>query len=323
MFFVLSGFLITAILFKGREESDKLNISKLSLIKNFYVRRALRISPIYYLTILILYFFESFIGIDIKTDFVFLITYTTNFYIFFTKSWHSIGHLWSLAVEEQFYFIWPFIIVFINKKYYLHVIVSFIFIGIISKYIFNNPGFGHIITPTCFDAFGIGALLAWQVFYKLEKFKQFFIKLSFVTIISFLLFIVCLISRTWVVPCRTLVSIITMWVIAYIVINAPEKRLRLKFILDNKFLIFIGKISYGIYLYHNLLPEALDSKFIDKYLNIYLPTTIKTNYISSVLFIENLILIILLSWVSYIFIEKKFLNLKKYFEYDERKTSIG
>jgi peptidoglycan/LPS O-acetylase OafA/YrhL len=86
------------------------------------------------------------------------------------------------------------------------------------------------------------------------------------------------------------------------------------FILNNKVLLFMGRISYGLYLYHNPI-RALNFATINKYLNPMLPDWLwKTNW--KYLFLaENLALTVLVSWLSFVLIEKRFLNLKKYFEY--------
>jgi len=134
IFFVLSGFLISKILFDQRNNAELLNIPKFTLVKNFYVRRTLRIFPIYYLTIFVLLLFSKSTGTNIQSAFAYFLTYTSNFYFFKIQTWDGmVSHLWSLAVEEQFYLIWPWIILFSNKKYFLHIITIFILIGVLSN----------------------------------------------------------------------------------------------------------------------------------------------------------------------------------------------
>jgi peptidoglycan/LPS O-acetylase OafA/YrhL len=155
IFFVLSGFLISKILFDSRNNVDLITIPKSVLIKNFYVRRALRIFPIYYLTIFTLLFFSKSTGTDIASSFVYFATYTSNFYFFNIKDWDGmISHLWSLAVEEQFYLIWPGIIFYTKKKYFIYVISGVILIGILSQYLLQNVEMSTLLTFTCFHAFG-------------------------------------------------------------------------------------------------------------------------------------------------------------------------
>lgn len=318
IFFVLSGFLISNILFENRNKAEELNIPKSSLIKNFYVRRTLRIFPIYYLTIFILLIFSKSTETNIQSAFIYFLTYTSNFYFFDIQSWDGmLSHLWSLAVEEQFYLIWPWIILFCNKKYFLHIIFLFIFIGVFSQDLMREVPLSSVLTFTCFDAFGLGAILSWVITYENEKLKKFYRIISIVTVI---LFILVIIQDNWIfIPLRTIVSIITLWTITYIIIYRDTNSLKFKFILNNERLIFLGKISYGLYLYHNLIPIKLHLKIINIHIDQLFPDLLYTKYWAELLFLmENTILLIAISWLSFILIEKRFLNLKKYFEYQQK-----
>ena len=317
IFFVLSGFLISKILFDNKNKAELLNIPKSKLIKNFYVRRTLRIFPIYYLTIFTLLLFSKSTGTNIQSAFLYFVTYTSNFYFFNIQHWDGmVSHLWSLAVEEQFYLIWPWIILFANKKYFLHIISIFIFIGVSSQYLMSGVKMSLILTFTCFDAFGLGAILAWITTYAIEKLKKIYLIISIISAISFFFFILGAIQQKWTfIPLRTIISLITLWVITYIIINRDTNSLKFKFILNNRILIFLGKISYGLYLYHNIIPATLNSKIVNIYFNPLLPDILYKKYWGQLYLLENFILLITISWLSFIFIEKRFLNLKKYFEY--------
>ncbi|NII24551.1 acyltransferase [Pseudoflavitalea sp. X16] len=321
IFFVLSGFLISKILFDNKNHVNY-GISKGTILKNFYVRRSLRIFPIYYLTIFILLAFNTATDTHIKSAFIFYATYASNFYFLHTDAWDGmLSHLWSLAVEEQFYLLWPWIILFINKKYLPHVIGGFILTGLISSFLLRGIRLGYVLPFTCFDAFGLGALLAWQVSYGLVSLKRFYQILSLCAGVSTILFLWHLASnKTIYFPERTIISIISLWLITYIVINADSNKPLFKFVWDNRILIFLGKISYGLYLYHNLIP-TLNSKVINVYINPLLPDILFKRYWGELFLAENTILLIFISWLSFVFIEKKFLFLKKYFEYKETKNT--
>lgn len=315
IFFVLSGFLITRILFQYRIESDLSGMNKKSVLKIFYIRRTLRIFPIYYLVILILLFFNKYTGTNIASAFPFFLTYTSNFYFFKIQAWDGmISHLWSLAVEEQFYLIWPLLILFINKKYYLPVIVSFILIGVLSQYYLRNIDMSNYLTFTCFDAFGIGALLAWKLTFNNENLNLFYKRLNFLFITALFIFIIGIKTNLdFFVPFRLLHSIIALWVISSIIIKQDSIFFN-NALFNNKILISIGKISYGLYLYHNFIPK-LNSIFINTYINPLLPKKFLEENLKLLILIENITLLLIISWLSYIFIEKYFLNLKKHFVY--------
>ena len=333
IFFVLSGFLISNILFDNRNKAELLNIPKSTLVKNFYVRRTLRIFPIYYLTIFTLLLFSKSTGTNIQSAFLYFVTYNSNFYFFNSQHWDGmVSHLWSLAVEEQFYLIWPWMILFANKKYFLQIISIFIFIGVLSQYLMSGVNMSSVLTFTCFDAFGLGAILAWIITYAMEKLKKFYLIISIISAISFCFFILGAIQHKWtLIPLRTIVSLITLWVITYIIINRDTNSLKFKFIFNNRVLIFLGKISYGLYLYHNIIPSTLNSKIINIYINPLLPDLLYKKYWGQLYLLENIIILITISWLSFIFIEKRFLNLKKYFEYQNEnsvqqkylQTSVG
>src|SRR5437868_3288074 len=101
LFFAISGFLITGILLKSTKSFGR-------AYKNFIGRRTLRIFPIYYLTILILYVAGNEY---VHGYLIYLLSYTYNYaWIYFKIPVNSITHFWSLCVEEQFYLFWPFIV---------------------------------------------------------------------------------------------------------------------------------------------------------------------------------------------------------------------
>lgn len=317
MFFVLSGFLITTILINQREENNSYKVSKRRIIVNFYVRRSLRIFPIYYLVVLFLYFISSIVQANVLSAFPYLITYSSNFYFFKIQKFDAeISHLWSLAVEEQFYLIWPWLILFSKKKNLLYIIVIFILIGVFGQMLTANIGMKSLLTFNCFDAFGLGALFSYFYTTQKDKLEEFYKVVAGLAIISLFLFLYGLFQHKSIfLPQRTFISIITLFVITYIVRFDESISIIFKYILNNRVLIFLGKISYGIYLYHNFIPTLLNSKLINIYINPLLPDLLYKQYWGYLFLFENIVLLILISWLSFILIEKRFLNLKKYFVY--------
>ena len=231
--------------------------------------------------------------------------------------------MWSLAVEEQFYLIWPCIILFVKKKYLLQIIICFILIGITCQYLTSHLYLNRVLTFNCFDAFGLGALLSWQITFAPEKIKKFFYIISFFTVISIFFYVVGIIQKEWVfIPLRTCISFITLWIITYIILYHDSNKLYLKFIFNNTILIFLGRISYGLYLYHHIIPSTLNSKIVNKYFNPLLPDILSKKYLLTVMFVENSTMLITIAWFSYILIEKPFLHLKKNFEYQVESKNV-
>lgn len=267
LFFVLSGFLITRILLLSRDKN--INVSVLIPIKRFYLKRILRIFPIYYLTI----FFLVYIHYpETKENLTWLLTYTFNIRLVFPQigdgKWvGSMYHLWSLSVEEQFYLVFPFLIFLTPRKKIKLLLYSIILIGILSRiflyFIYTDNQALFLLTPCCFDSFGIGALLAYYLLYEINRLEKIVAK-TYPFVLSIIAFILAaIISALYldghveekVLFEQFLFSIGCFWIIAKAVLGKYNKFI--KWILENKPVIFIGKISYGIYLYHYLLFSLL------------------------------------------------------------------
>ncbi len=106
-FFVISGFLITGLLLKEIDKTSNVNLIK------FYFRRTLRIFPPYYFYLLIIFIALKFDIVSFTESFVPSLTYTSNYLV--PQTW-SLLHTWSLSVEEQFYLIFPFVLMFLGKR---------------------------------------------------------------------------------------------------------------------------------------------------------------------------------------------------------------
>ncbi|WP_315819844.1 acyltransferase [Paraflavitalea speifideaquila] len=168
-FFGLSGFLISHNLLVVRKQIDEEHKStpRKALI-NFYLRRTLRIFPLYYLVIILLYVANKNI-FDGNT--IWFVTYSSNILFFIKQSWQGmLSHFWSLAVEEQFYLVWPIVILFVPIRYMLRLFIITIASSITYKLImaaFCPTLFYPDLLPIgAFDSFGLGAILAYKYVYK-------------------------------------------------------------------------------------------------------------------------------------------------------------
>ena len=173
IFFVLSGFLITRILFLNADDSHKTKSSVWPKIIRFIYRRSLRIFPIYFILLFIGLIFNISNFIEIWP---WLISYSPNLYIMFKGQWLGTwDHLWSLAVEEQYYLIFPYFILFSNKNRYVRLFVIMISLGILSRLIFyifvphevieKYWMFSYVNPLSAIDCFGMGGLLAYYYHY--------------------------------------------------------------------------------------------------------------------------------------------------------------
>lgn len=107
IFFVMSGFFITRLLLRERAKTGRISF------KDFYIRRALRIFPVYYLTVIACLFLFKFN----TADTISLFSYTFNFYHPLHPVPNPLEHTWSLSVEEQFYFFWPLLILLVPPRW--------------------------------------------------------------------------------------------------------------------------------------------------------------------------------------------------------------
>jgi len=306
LFFVLSGFLITRILLTNRDNSFKTNTSKKHLIKNFYIRRFLRIFPIYYLLIFFLF------AIDYKNTrefFPWLVSYSSNIY----QSIHNVyvgdfNHFWSLAVEEQFYLFWPFLILFIKpNKIFISIIITIIIAIGFKIYLFLFVGkwmATSYFTLSCMHALGLGALLAFIVLYK-RKFaealaKPIWLYLGVLLYIA-MLFIQYQYKLKWYKDIAD--EIIFALLSVLIILRASNNGFKwgVKYILENKFVSYSGKISYGLYVYHVFIPTLFF--FIAPRIGIII--TNKYTY-----FIGFYFLTFLVAHYSWVVIEKPISKLK-------------
>lgn len=300
LFFVLSGFLITNILIHQKEEA---NFSLLNGLKTFYIRRSLRIFPIYYLVIILLIIIVPY---AVNSYIPWLVTYQYNNHIFF-NGWQApsyIQHLWTLSIEEQFYLIWPIILFSFSihrAKYFIiaTLLLSMITIALLYK-IDPNRSYGSF-TLSSFSGLSIGSLLA---FIRYNKQRIPFRKQLFIII---LICIIYLYSPYLHFTGKSFLTVFipTFALLSVLIIDKAIDGYKgiIGNILEAKPLVLIGKISYGLYLYHMFVPH-ISNYFLHDF-----------NFSSEIYAIINTTLLIVISLISWFLIEKPINKLKNKFEY--------
>ncbi|MCW3121552.1 MAG: acyltransferase [Flavipsychrobacter sp.] len=313
LFFVLSGFLITAILLNEKEKGHGEN--GLTIIKNFFVRRSLRIFPIYYLFI----FLYSFANFDfIKDHLIYFLTYTSNILPYRSDATNELSHTWSLAVEEQFYIIWPWLVIFVNNKYLKYVFLAAIIVGVGSRYYVIFGLFHHypVLVFNRIDSFAAGAVYAYMRLN--EKREQRFQKV-FLIALPLMLYLawriapfsgtpVCFMYSTFVD------SVIAVALIMFAIKNKNEWMR--KYVLENTVFNFLGKISYGLYLYHFTLSASYD-RLLAKCIQYYpdIPQVFTGAFFS---YLMKYTILIIICWLSYKFIELPIMQYKNRFQYSKK-----
>lgn len=257
LFFVLSGFLITRILLDAAEKVRTNAIGKYAVLKWFYVRRFLRIFPIYYVLLFSLFFCDYK---NTREIFPWLVTYTSNIYQYFNLTYvGDFNHFWSLAVEEQFYLFWPLLLLGVKPNSRLRIIVVVICLSLLAKafiYFFTDNWMAAAYsTIGCMSVLGIGALLAYITKYK-NKLKQTLANptLLYLSFAVYVLLFVALHKQLWY---KMMVDELLFGVLAaFIILRASTNGFTgvAKWALENPSIVYSGKISYGLYVYHLFMP---------------------------------------------------------------------
>ncbi|MEH1849647.1 MAG: acyltransferase [Nostoc sp.] len=299
LFFVLSGFLITRILISTKSQKN--------YFTNFYIRRALRIFPLYYGFLIATYFILPLFKIGETPPFSHQIWYYLYMQhipdTFPTLHSSGPGHFWSLAVEEHFYLFWPLLVYFLPRKHLIWACLGIILLSIVLRIILLNFDIGVFYFTLCrFDALAIGSLLAY-----LESTNKLFVYRKYFLNIGIYSFVLLLISWLFTggqhrdsvqIIKSTITAVFYSCVVAYLSIQNPQNLMSR--IVENRFLVFTGKISYGLYVFHPLIYSFTET----------------TDYIHP---ITNLLvycsLTYLVAYIIYEKYEKLFLKFKKSFEY--------
>jgi peptidoglycan/LPS O-acetylase OafA/YrhL len=325
LFFVLSGFLITRILLANRNHLATHGLG--ATYKNFMFRRILRIFPLYYLTLLVIWCIQYI-------DFIpqvpsrlydyplYYLLYISNFLIEKLHDWSDVlSPFWSLAVEEQFYIIWPFVVLMVPQRFLKGTLIGTVVLGIASRGILGVLGYSDgVLMPTCLDAFGLGAIWAYVSYYdkSVEKFRKL---LSILALIGLAVFLYICFNNTdsWLKTLffRTSISLFCLYLVAGASYKKGFPSIFGK-VLDNGFMRHIGRISYGLYVYHMLVPTLVVPfiiKFLHRFLHITL--TFSENSLKAV----SLVVLIVLATVSWYLFENPFIKLKKYFQLNRVKAT--
>lgn len=316
-FFVLSGFLITYLLLAEKQMTGSIHIGK------FYLRRVLRIWPLYFLLITL--------GFYILPQFEFFKLFSVSFQKNFNAQlWMyicilpnlafslyppvpHIGHLWSIGVEEQFYLFWPVIVKMVRQIIPMLLVLIVVYLGIKVVLFFIPPStLGEenyrtiklFFGMTKFECMLIGGFGGAVLFYKKDNLLQFFYS-RFIFYPSIILFPLFGFLAAFPSSLQNVMHLPLSMVFLVIIMNIasnPNSGIKLK----STFLNYLGKISYGIYMYHFMVVFIV-VKFCRSIL-------IDSSWIGNILaYGVSIVVSILVAHLSYQFFEVHFIKMKTRF----------
>jgi peptidoglycan/LPS O-acetylase OafA/YrhL len=315
MFFVLSGFLITRILIENK--------NAVNYFKIFYFKRSLRIFPVYYLTLFVCVLWGLYSHADLSQLAVYAF-YLQNFVISTDIPpefcFGLMRHTWSLSVEEIFYLIWPLVVYVLSLQnlYRLCIIagvsnILFKLLYVFFFYVQAEEPFLMLSLVGNIDSLMAGAFLGLLSLNKDSFIYARFPGKLFLFIYAFFFITVTanylpVFNERYAYLAKVLlssvVSILSFFILARLISSVNRNSFAYKF-LTFKSLVFIGKISYGIYLYHNIVYRLVDSFIFHYHISINPLLTL----------LVQISITFLIAAVSWHLIEKPVLRLKDKYDY--------
>lgn len=324
LFFVLSGFLITGILIDTRDDPG--------FFRKFYARRTLRIFPLYYGTLLLFLLLTPFLHLHWQGMGVPLFTYTENLWPmryrdFALSPQVSLFHFWSLAIEEQFYLVWPLIVFFVGRKRWgvLIAALSGCAVALLLRCVLASQDSSvrtylvtHTGTLTRMDTLLIGAILA--VLYRRPVWSLVVTISPWIFVALSSLLIVTIVwhgddspssaNFFWKQGPR---YDVLAFAFASLMVWAMTPESPVQRLFSGRTLRFLGKYSYGLYILHVFVRDwvshpvrhLVDKSTGNKALGVAVSGT------------ACMALAVVLAYLSYNLFEKRFLRLKRRFSYSE------
>lgn len=329
LFFVLSGFLITGILLESKTRSD--------YFPRFYFRRTLRIFPLYFASLfLFLWLLPSF-GLDsvvkgdkivdftgqIEGNQIHLWLYTSNLSIAWADKWHfgALNHFWSLAIEEQFYLVWPMIVLLLAPRQLLKwCLIAFATLAV-CRIGFSFAQINDIASKTFtlfrMDGLLLGAVaaLVYRHFgYKLWNYQPWF---RVGVLVSGMLFCATFVVGKDDFTVRyTLVSLAATFLLLSTLACATDGLERLCF--ENPILRSLGKYSYAMYIFQLPLIPLLAPWISPAQCTIWAEKPLFGALLYVAIMFSITYLIAVVSWYCF---EVQFLNLRKYVSFSHQTRS--
>ena len=260
LFFALSGFLITSILLRCRSAPP--GPPRRRAIAVFYVRRFLRIFPLYYALLLVLYVLDVE---PLRRSLWWHVCYLSNFYL--ALHWPApglLGHLWSLSAEEQFYLCLPWLVLLCPTRA-LPLAIGLIpvtaFVARLAVLACGIPGESIWLTPlSSSDSLGLGSVLAWGAWQRAGRipgWSEALLRVLAPASLAILVILNVTLYAGWFTPMAlfgpSLLALFGAWVVWRAARGVGGS---IGGLLASGPLVYLGRISYGLYLFHKFAPPA-------------------------------------------------------------------
>lgn len=310
LFFVLSGFLITGILYDTKTAPR--------FFRDFYVRRSLRIFPLYYGVLLMLFLIASCYPKAVAdSSFSKAIDHSPWLWLYgsnILQSLHNewllgpLNHFWSLAVEEHFYLVWPLVIYGLSRRQAMVACVAMAAVAVVTRVGFASQGMtvaAEVLTPCRMDALCMGAFLALYLRGPVDQ-ATATRTIAVTTFLSGMVLIAMYtLSRRWLTIADTLLPMFCMGAIYCAV--AGSERNSVRQLLESDLLRTLGKYSYGMYVYQAILIPLVPYAFTAEAIAGRTPSLLA----AKILYIATMSCVsFVLAVVSYHYFEEPFLKLK-------------
>lgn len=299
LFFVISGFLITFLLLNEQKISNNVSIPK------FYLRRILRIWPIYYAYMIVAL---CVTGIWHDSNLWFYGFFAANIpFILMAGIW-PIVHYWSIGVEEQFYLFWPWLVKLTRGRHSHLLLIAAVLCGLwlLCKWgcylVWGTTIAYRFFAVTRFDCMMIGAMGAILYFNRNSAFMK--------TIGNRWVGLVCLLvlafSALWAnhVPAPMRAQVIALLSLVAIMSQLTAKPV---ISLENKLCDTVGKVSYGIYVIHPLMIFVLSSLYLK--FGVQMPSV----WATIIIYCALTVIVCIVAYLSYHYFESPFLKMKDRF----------
>lgn len=323
LFFILSGFLITGILYDARNEPH--------YFRNFYMRRVLRIFPLYYGVLALVFVVAPLIPILRGPALDYLVDrqwwawlYGVNVYIALQGDWSFsyLEHLWSLCIEEHFYLVWPVVVFLMARRPKLLITVSLALAlaAMAARLTGSMMGLSwwttYVLTPFRLDGLALGAFIAVAA-RQSGGVDRLVRALPWVAAVAAALLLVSfgwtrLVSREgmeFVLPVRASLIQVLLGCLLVWALVAPQQS-TISRLFNARWLMFLGTYSYGLYVYHHFISYYLTVNRTEFELARWLGSHGAAVALQATLGIAASLAI---AYFSYEYFEKRFLRLKRRF----------